>query len=222
MLQRMDHYIEEWQGADDHRQIFLACYRMMTERMMAAIEAGSFMDREWVLKLLNHFGDYYFNALECYDCGRTTPLVWQQVHQITREEKLHRLQYLILGVNAHINYDLVFTLYDMLEPEWASLSDVDRKIRYEDHCMVNEIIANTIDKVQDEILEPSDRIMALIDRLFGRLDEYLLSRLIRKWRREVWENTQLMLAATDPSQKEALRKSIEEEVMHRGRLFIAL
>jgi hypothetical protein len=108
-----------------------------------------------VSTLLNRFADYYFRALNCYDYGDEVPLVWQQVHQFTQTNKLHRLQHLMIGVNAKINYDLVLTLYDMLQPEWSGLSIQEQKIRYEDHCMVNTIITGSIDQVQDEILEPN-------------------------------------------------------------------
>ena len=55
-----------------------------------------------------------------------------------------------------------------------------------DHEVVNEIIANTIDAVQDSIINPSSWSMAAIDGADGRLDEWLLSKLISSWRNEVW------------------------------------
>lgn len=64
-----------------------------------------------------------------------------------------------MGVNAHINYDLVLTLYEMLLDEWWQLSKQEQAYRYQDHCKVNEIIAARIDQVQDELLNPSDLVM---------------------------------------------------------------
>ncbi len=219
VLQRMDQHVLDWQEKGDHRHVFLSCYRMMTANMLGAIETDSFHDRQWVNNLLHHFADYYFKALACYDCSGEVPLVWHQVHQLTlQQNNLHKLQYLMIGVNAHINYDLVLTLYDMLLPEWRKLSAEEQKIRYEDHCTVNEIISGSIDKVQDEILEPSDPILAWIDRAFGRLDECILSRLISCWRNDVWENAQLMLETDSTSKKETLRLTIEHNVMQRGKL----
>jgi hypothetical protein len=62
---------------------------------------------------------------------------------------------LLLGVNAHINYDLVLTLVDLLEPEWKQLSAEQCQQRHSDYCHVNEIISLTIDIVQDDVLERS-------------------------------------------------------------------
>lgn len=217
-LQQMDRHIQAWQRTDDQRHIFLSCYRMMTANMLKAVEANRFQDQEWVSKLLHHFADYYFDALACFDCGETVPPVWQQVHQYTHEGKLHTLQALLMGVNAHINYDLVLTLYDMLAPEWDSLPEAQRKIRLEDHRLVNEVIANSIDAVQDEIIERDDRFMALVDLAFGRLDEYLLSKLISSWRQDVWESAQEMLAAESAVEREGMRLEIEASVMRRGKI----
>lgn len=218
MLQRMDQYLVGWQQTDDQRHVFLSCYRMMTASMLQALEGEYFNDKQWVNTLLHQFAEYYFEALTCYDCGNEVPLVWQNVHEFTRNNKLHKLQCLMIGVNAHINYDLVLTLYDMLQPEWPTLSAEQKQIRYEDHCKVNTVISNTIDQVQDEILEPGNRILARIDVAFGRLDEYLISRLIRSWRQDVWEDAQRMLITGDVSEREVLRQTIEARVMKRARL----
>lgn len=218
VLEQMDRYIQAWQRIDDQRHIFLSCYRMMTANMYQALEANQFQDQVWVRHLLKHFSDYYFDALACFDCGEKASPVWQQVHEYTSEGKLHTLQYLLMGVNAHINYDLILTLYDMLKPEWGSLSKEQQEIRYADHCHVNQVIADTIDVVQDEIIEPENRLMALVDRVFGRLDEYLLSRLIQSWRQDVWEKTQEMLKAATNAEREKLRLDIEVSVMRRGKI----
>jgi len=42
------------------------------------------------------------------------------------------VQNLILGVNAHINYDLVLATADMLEPEWSQLDEERRQARHDD------------------------------------------------------------------------------------------
>ena len=157
----------------------------MTENMLVAIEENKFNDNEWVAQLLHRFADYYFDALTCYNCGDVTPAVWSEVHKAAATKKLHVIQHLLLGVNAHINYDLVLSLYDMLAPEWNSLSDEMREKRYQDHCLVNATIGATIDKVQDEVVEKYAPRMNVVDRVMGRLDEMLLLKLISEWRDSV-------------------------------------
>jgi hypothetical protein len=217
ILRQMDQQVLTWQSNQDKRHVFLNCYRMMTANMLEAVDANQFHDSEWVKKLLHRFAEYYFNALEQYERNEEAPAVWKQVHDSSCKSNLHLLQCLILGVNAHINYDLVLTLDEMLRHEWQNLSDEQKKKRFEDHCTVNDIIGSTIDAVQDEILAPADPFMRFIDKAMGRMDEYLLSIMITKWRHQVWKNAHEMMLATDQNQRESIRISVEKQVMALGR-----
>lgn len=218
VLDRMDLLIRGWQEKEDSRQFFLRCYRLMTGNMLDALDKEAFHDPDWIHTLLHRFADYYFEALDCYDCGRTTTKVWHEVHQLTAEKELREVQYLLMGVNAHINYDLVLTIYDLLHLEWKELSDSEKLARYQDHCKVNEIIAASIDAVQDELLSPSDPFMDLIDQAFGRMDEYLLSKLITNWRQEVWDQACSLLVISDELEREEIRKKLEASVLKRNKL----
>lgn len=218
VLDRMEVKIREWEGNNDPRSIFLSCYRMMTGNMLKGIEEGRFHDRDWVTTLLHRFADYYFDALVCYDCGEEEmPAAWRYAHDVARRKDLHVLQNLLLGINAHINYDLVLTIYDLLAPEWEQLTEEQRRHRFLDHCTVNEIIAETIDRVQDEVVERHDPAMDWIDRAFGRLDEKLLSLLITHWRGDVWEQAIELLHCPCEEDVEACRRELEKEVMERAR-----
>jgi hypothetical protein len=206
-----------WENRQDKRAIFLRCYAMMTANMLRALENQRFEDQDWVGRLLHRFADYYFSALACFDCGEDVPPVWRDVHETTAAKDLHVLQCLLLGVNAHINYDLVLTLHELLAPEWAQLAEADRLRRYRDHRRVNTIIAETIDSVQDEVVEQYSPFMRIVDVAFGRLDEHLLVNLITRWREKVWEHAQLLLDAEDEKRRELHRREVEAEVLRTAR-----
>jgi hypothetical protein len=158
-------------------------------------------------------------ALDAYERDRVSaPPVWQLAHDAALEGRDVALQQLLLGVNAHINYDLVLAVADMLGPEWNRLSDTERNVRYVDYCHVNEIIGQTIDAVQDQVLEPAMPSMALVDRLLGNLDERLISRIITGWREAVWENAVRLLEAQDPDARALLLQRVEEDALHLGAL----
>jgi hypothetical protein len=215
----MQAIVRRWEDASDRRAVFLTCYMMMTQNMQSAIVQGDFGDGEWVDRLLNHFAEYYFVALDAYERDRVSaPPVWQLAHDAALEGRDVALQQLLLGVNAHINYDLVLAVADMLGPEWDRLSDTERNVRYVDYCHVNEIIGQTIDAVQDQVLEPAMPSMALVDRLLGNLDERLISRIITGWREAVWENAVRLLEAQDPDARALLLQRVEEDALHLGAL----
>lgn len=209
-LQRMYIQLQQWKQCSDRRAVFLECYSMMTANMLRAIDAGEFHDALWVRHLLEHFAAYYFNALQAYEQEDSqTPHIWRQTFDCARQQDSQALQNLLLGVNAHINYDLVLAVSDLLEPEWSGLDEPARRRRYEDHCHVNEIIARTVDAVQNSVLEPGNLPMQLVDVVFGRVDEWLISRLITGWREQVWEQAVQRISAPDADVREAQRFQVE-------------
>ncbi|PHN07070.1 DUF5995 family protein [Flavilitoribacter nigricans] len=217
IIQQMKQQTRTWEDAQDRRAIFLECYTLMTGNMLRAIDDRRFRDCTWAKQLLLRFADYYFVALDAYGCtDKECVTVWTFAHDCSCGKDLHVLQHLLLGINAHINYDLVLSLVDLLDPEWNNLSDAERQDRYHDHCLVNEIIAATIDTVQDDVVERYDPRMDIIDRLFGRLDERLLSSLITHWRQQVWDKAMRFLE-TNSEQREPLRRELEESVMKKAR-----
>lgn len=218
LLQRMNQQIENWEQTGDQRAIFLRCYTLMSENMINAIAQQRFQDAFWVEMLLRRFADYYFDALYLYNLQHdTTPAVWRETHDATKQGRLHVMQNLLLGINAHINYDLALTLYDILHGEWMFLSTEQQQARFKDHCYVNKIIAETIDSVQDSIIEKEDARLKIVDYLMGRTDEWLLSRLISGWRKSVWEAAQQLLAAKNPEAYQEIRKEMETHTLHRAR-----
>ena len=217
VLTRMTTLVDQWEAAHDRRAIFLGCYRLMTCNMLDAIDAGRFQDDVWVANLLQRFADYYFDALTCHDRRHPdTPAVWQLAFDATRDEDVTTLQHLLLGVNAHINFDLVFTLVDQLAPEWANLSVDQREQRRADHELVNRIIGETVDAVQDQVIDRHSPWYDFVDKLLGPVDEWLTSRLISRWREEVWENAVCYLEAATPAERAALRQRIEQQALRLG------
>jgi hypothetical protein len=202
--------VQQWEQAGDHRAIFLGCYTMMTRNMLAALDAGRFHDARWVGALLEHFADYYFDALAACEAGDpAAPAVWRGAFAAAGHPETLALQNLLLGVNAHINFDLAFAVVDMLAPEWAGLTQDERQARHEDFCQVNHIIAETVNAVQDEVLERYSPAMDQVDKLLGPLDEWAVTHLIADWRDEVWRNVLEWLAADDAAARAALRDEVE-------------
>jgi hypothetical protein len=189
----------------------------MTGSMVDAIDAGEFKDPVWVSMLLGRFAEYYFEGLDrCECCADDRPMVWDFTHRASKNCDLHVMQHLLLGINAHINYDLVLTLREILADEWPNANDELRSLRLQDHHTVNDIIARTIDTVQDNIIEVASPIMDILDKIMGRVDEYLLSRLIKSWRTDVWNEAMQMLNAQDPAHEVLLRSRLEQKVILRA------
>lgn len=217
VIDRMQQQIAAWEAAADPRAVFLDCYRCMTENVLAAIDGGEFNDAAWVSDLLGRFAEYYFTALDEYDADAgATPAVWRLAHDQALHHHTAVLQKMLLGINAHINYDLVFALSDLLAPEWEQLTPTLREARFADHCHVNAIIGRTIDTVQDDVIDRYSPLMVLVDKLLGPLDELIASRLIADWRDEVWRQAVRYLEMTSSDERDELRREVEAATLHKA------
>jgi hypothetical protein len=134
--------------------------------------------------------------LESFAYDRSTgnsPDIWRLTHDAALDPETRVLQNLLLGVNAHINYDLALAVTDLLDPAWPNLSENERESRYIDYCYVNGIIAETIDTVQDQVVEHYSPIMNVVDVVLGPFDEWFTSQMIDHWRDDVWQHAIEML-----------------------------
>lgn len=218
LLGRMQAHVRQWKTSGDARAIFLECYLVMTRNMVAGLHGTAFGDPRWVHVLLHRFAGYYFQALDGYETdGTAPPPVWQVAFDHAARNDVQPVQHLLLGVNAHINYDLVLTLDEILAPEWPRLAEKTRALRYADHCGVNRVIAKSVDAVQDAVIGPRMPLMRLIDAVFGPVDEYLASRLIEDWREDVWQHVRRLLACRTPSERADVLQAVEDEAMQVAR-----
>jgi hypothetical protein len=219
ILNQMQTLITRWQTNADERAVFLTCYRMMTGNVLIALDDGQFYDPAWVDRLMRRFAGYYFAALDAFERDpASAPAAWRLAFISASQSHLNALQKLLLGVNAHINYDLAFALYDVLIPDWKDFSAEQRATRHTDHCRVNAVIAGTIDAVQDQIVEPNMPILSLFDRLLGPVDELVTSRVITAWRDTVWHNAMDLLEKDDPEERAAIIQRVEHEALTIGDL----
>lgn len=211
VLVRMSDLLAAWEGSGDRRLIFLSCYKMMTENVVAAIQADHFEDTPWVETLMDNFAGYYFQALDTFESEPGSPPdVWRIAFTAAQDPKTHVLANLVLGVNAHINYDLVLALSELLADEWDQLSSEQRQMRYRDHCRINAIISRTIDTVQDQVIDRYQPGFDLVDKLLGPLDEWLTGLLISEWREEVWKHAPRLLEPVEPDARAAIIQQVHQ------------
>ncbi|NTV61938.1 MAG: hypothetical protein HGA65_00160 [Oscillochloris sp.] len=212
----MAEQIAHWQQIGDRRSVFLSCYAMMTEHMFMGIETGRFADHEWVNQLVHNFAEYYFVALDAYEADQPAlPQVWRLAYDMARQPTTPVVQSLLLGVNAHINHDLILVLADMLGPEWADLPPEKRAERYRDYCEVNAVIGETTDRVQDDVVAPYARLMGIADLLCGPLDEWCTAKLLRNWRADVWNSAITIVETPGLVEQLELRRKADSQAMRR-------
>ena len=102
MRHRLDSLPPEQRAARD----FLATYLRTTEAVAAAIDAGTFEDPAWVERWDLVFAGLYLDALDAHLSGRRAVRRGRGGSPSRPRPSLPPLLNVLLGVNAHINYDL--------------------------------------------------------------------------------------------------------------------
>jgi hypothetical protein len=165
---------------------FPALYRAVTIRVRQGIELGAFEDGARMDRFDTSFGNRYFAALDAVADGREPPKSWRVALAAESRPCTAILQHVLLGVNAHINFDLPFAA--AATAPGASLPGL-----WNDYDAINRILALVFEEVQTVIGRFSP-LLHVLDHVGGRGDEAVASFSIVAAREEAWhEATRLAL-----------------------------
>lgn len=165
----------------DRRGAFLVVYARVTEEVGRAIRNDEFNDARWAADYLVSFADLYRRALLAYEQGDLTsvPDPWQIAFETAVRGDCLVAQDVVLGINAHVNYDLALALHAV------DIHD-DQRTRYEDHLAINRILQQLVDEVQDLLVQGYAPGIARIDEALGRFDEVFGFFTLREGRDNAW------------------------------------
>src|SRR5215472_11306426 len=109
LIERMTELLEPMEAAGDPERIFRATYLRTTIAVAEEIQRpGGFADPEWTERWDVAFADLYLEALEKLQAGEQPSRPWAVAFGARRE---------LLGMNAHINYDLPQALLAVITDE---------------------------------------------------------------------------------------------------------
>ena len=107
LLSRMDALLQPMRAAGDERQHFLSTYMRTTIAVKHEIERGAFVDGDWTERWDIAFADLYLDALEEWNAKGSVPGPWRIAFEAANATpRVPPIRHLLLGMNAHINYDL--------------------------------------------------------------------------------------------------------------------
>jgi len=176
--------LESLRAAGDQRQYFHATYQRTTIAVAQEIKRGGFADPEWVERWDVVFADLYLDALEAALAGREPSWPWAIAFGAPAD--LPALRHVLLGMNAHINYDLPQALVAVITDE--QFDDPELLARREaDHRAIDTVLASRVAAEDDELTALS-RPSTLLDRLLRPFNRLGTQRFLREAREKVWAN----------------------------------
>ncbi|MGY1607191.1 DUF5995 family protein [Geodermatophilus sp. SYSU D00700] len=192
LIDRMQGVLDGLTADGDPARHFLGTYLRTTQAVGAAIDDGRFEDPDWVTAWDVDFAGLYLDALEAHRRDPATPPApWRAAFgtgAATRPEG-----HVLLGMNAHINYDLPQSLVRVIGPaDFADPRLLDSRRR--DHERIDEVLAGRVSE-EDRALEAGGSRRTALDRLMGGANRAAARALLRESRRKVWANTEALHAA---------------------------
>lgn len=175
----MDARIDRCLETGDRGGLFAMVYRAVTARVREGISEGLFDDCERLERFDVLFARRYLDAVRAWDEGDAVPQSWALAFETDARTDRIALQHVLLGINAHINLDLGIAAVD------ATAAGEVNELR-DDFELINDVLADLIDQMQRAIATVSPW-SALVDRVGLRLDEALVSLVLRQARAEAWD-----------------------------------
>jgi Family of unknown function (DUF5995) len=211
LIEEMEATQARLDAAGDARRHWHGVYRRGTVAVRDEIERGGFADPEWLERWDLYFAGIYLDAMDAWDAGSAPSGPWQVAFEATRDPRLPPLRHVLLGLNAHVNFDLPQALIGVIsDDEFADPAVMARK--YADHKHVDDVLVfRTRPVVYPEIQRD------LCPGLFGETVPATADVDIFAWRELAWQNGQALLAAPDRRAREAIARQIRDHARDKAR-----
>ncbi|WP_314246887.1 DUF5995 family protein [Streptomyces kutzneri] len=199
--------VDRYDALRDHRAVFAYTYFRLTSDLAASLRTDnrSFTAPGWVADLSVSLAAAYFTAMDAIDTWlghvpdvrpggevlstdlpETVPKPWREVYAASTVRHSYVLEEVLFSMMAHMSYDLPLALRAL-----AAREDVHHHVA--DFHRMNDVLAFSVDRVQDEIAARYCRRLQALDRLFIRDDELFTNYGIRVARGLAWFNCDRLL-----------------------------
>jgi hypothetical protein len=159
-------------GADDASGHFPAMYARVTDRIRSAVAEGRFDDGDAMTRFARRFADLYLEPR----AGRTEiPGCWRAAWDVAGDGRLLIVQHLLLGMNAHINYDLPLAVVAAAADQEDRRDPHDLSFLRPDFDAVNDILVETVPDVLRDLGRASRWVNLVAASGGGRLFNFSLS-----------------------------------------------
>jgi hypothetical protein len=213
VVARMQERLDGLPPGAQSRAAFLGTYLRTTHAIGQAIESGPFEDPEWVQRWDVAFAELYLSALDADQAGDlgAIPRPWRLAFAAAPD--LPALRHLLLGINAHVNYDLPQAMLRVISAEdFADPTLLSRRQR--DHERIDAVLAGRVRAEDNQLAADQTRI----DKLIGPLNRLGTKRFLREARQKVWHNVGELHLARVAGEDDYRTRLAELEVLSAAKI----
>jgi hypothetical protein len=211
VLEQLDDIIAASSRDNNPLGFFAYIYRRTTAQIKLAILEGKFEDNARMEKFDVYFANKYLQAFNDFSESKVVSSPWIVSFDL-KNSNLTILQHIMLGMNAHINFDL-----GMAAAEFTDGGPVDDLKN--DFMLVNDVLASLVDELQAKVGRVS-RLMFLLDWIGKRDDEVVLNFSMEKARQQAWNFAVALSKLNGQEKKEKIEQvdgftaNLGEMLMH--------
>jgi hypothetical protein len=194
VIQEMERRFRHLARGCDHDAIFSLLYLRTTEKFRDTLGSIGYGDPASIVRQDALFADYYFRAYDAHHRGEGfVPPAWQIAFTAAGQRRVTAAGNALLGINAHVQRDLPFTLFDLDQQGFP--------VSHADHTLVNNFLAQVM--VDAEI---AGRFDPTFD---DNSDPAALLQLLFAWRELAFTNYLRLRNAPTPEARAAVAAEIE-------------
>jgi hypothetical protein len=177
---------------------FAALYHHVGVAFKGAIAKKEFDDTERMERLDVVFFNRYLHALDNMIAQERCTRSWSTAFDAAADPKPVTVQHLVLGMNAHINFDLGIAVAETMPHE--ELKDFRA-----DFDKMNALLAGLLDDVIRDlsIIWPALRT---ISRLLGRAEDAIIEFSMREARAQAWRNAVYLAKLPAPAREAEIHR----------------
>lgn len=180
VISQLDVIVDDARARRDPLGYFAAMYRAVTIQIKDDIAAGRFEDGPRMDRVDTTFANFYLRAYEQHRTGGTPSGPWRLAFDFAGRSTAGVFQHLLLGMNAHINFDLAQAVFE---------SDEDLASLRQDYDRINDVLTSLLGPLQDKV-ESHIFGAPLVDFVLGQLDERFAGWEMAKARAHAWEHAE--------------------------------
>jgi hypothetical protein len=205
----LENIIIESKENNDPLGYFAALYQKVTIKVKDEIQNGFFDDGPRMEKLDVVFANRYLNAYFLYKEKREVTASWSSAFNLSTHYWPIVIQHLLMGMNAHINFDLGICAAEISKGK--DINDLEN-----DFNKINEILSSQLENVQKSLLEiwPS---LKWILKLIGKVDDFLVDFSMKLAREGAWKFAKELVGKPQTEQME-FRNLRDEKVAKKSKI----
>jgi hypothetical protein len=164
---------------------FNGLYLAVTQAVENRINSAGFNNRAWLAELDVQFARLYFSSARAALTGAPCPECWAAMFSARDKQQITRIQFALVGMNAHINHDLCVAIDATCKA--ANTVPQHGTSQYNDYTSLNPTLDGLIDQAKRtlDVRLPGDPLPAV-----SHLEDLIAGWDVSAARETAWNNAE--------------------------------